>query len=184
MDPKTGTHEPVLLGPNDGTLPWTRSCFVCGEKNPRGFRVRSRVEGNKVVISYTPVESDVGWRRIVHGGIGMVLMDEVMTWAAMIVAKGACVAAEVTSRLKRPIRVGDPMRVEGWVTKATSRLFITESRVVGVHGDVLCEASGKYVPMASDELASCVEDFVANQDTLDVAGLWAGTGKARGGTGT
>jgi len=181
MDQKAGTHEPIPLGSKDGTLPWTRSCFVCGEENPRGFRLRSRVEGNKVVISYTPVESDVGWRRIIHGGIGMTLMDEVMTWAAMLVAKGACVAAEMTSRLKRPIRVGDPLRVEGWVTKATSRLFITESHVVGARGDVLCEASGKYVPMASDELASCVEDFVASQEALDVAGFWSGAGKGTSG---
>lgn len=165
------THEGSRLWHQDGVLPWTRSCFVCGEANPRGMRLRSRVEGDRVVLSYTPVETDLGWRQIVHGGIAMILMDEVMTWAAMLKARRACVAAEMTSRLRRPIRVGQPLRVEGWVSRAASRLFLTGSRILGDGDLVLSEATGKYAPMPSEELSACTEDFVWDAATLDVTGF-------------
>ena len=56
-----------------GVLPWTKSCFVCGEQNPRGLHLRSRVEGELVIIDYTPRETDLGYRQIVHGGIAMTM---------------------------------------------------------------------------------------------------------------
>jgi hypothetical protein len=39
----------------NGTLPWTKSCFVCGEANRRGLRLRSRVENGVVVLTYRPM---------------------------------------------------------------------------------------------------------------------------------
>ncbi len=48
----------------------------------------------------------------VLGMITMTLLDEVMTWAAILHARQPCVAAEVSTRLRKPIAVGEPLRVE------------------------------------------------------------------------
>jgi uncharacterized protein (TIGR00369 family) len=149
-----------------GTLPWTRSCFVCGEQNPHGLRLRSRAEGDRVVLDYTPREADVGYRHIVHGGIGMTLVDEVMTWAAILHARRACVAAEIAVRLRRPLRVGQPVRVEGWIASAGSRLIATEGRILDAAGAVLVTGTGKYMPMASGEEFLSLKDFVVHPDAL------------------
>jgi uncharacterized protein (TIGR00369 family) len=149
-----------------GTLPWTRSCFVCGQHNPRGFRLRSRVENGVVRLEYTTRETDLGYRHLVHGGVGMTLLDEVMTWAAILAARRACVAAEMTTRLLRPIAVGRRLRVEGRVTGGGLRLLMTEAAIRDESGETLATATGKYMPMRAAEATLCSEDFVAGPEAI------------------
>ena len=35
-------------------LPWSRSCFVCGEDNPLGLRARSFLVGDQVELEFSP----------------------------------------------------------------------------------------------------------------------------------
>ncbi len=158
---------PVAIGA-EGTLPWTKSCFVCGEENPRGLRLRSRIEGNKVVLKYRTMQEDLGYKSIVHGGIAMALLDEVMTWAAILAARRLCVAAEVTTRLKQPLAVGTLLRVEGYITKQSPKLLLTEGKVLGLDGLLYHSAIGKYVPMKSGQITLCDDDFVKSDESLDV----------------
>ena len=149
-----------------GKLPWTKSCFVCGQDNPRGFRLRSRVEDGRVVIEYTTRETDVGYRHLVHGGICMTLMDEVMTWSAILATGKICVAAEMTTRLKAAVSAGQPLRIEGWITKHARRLLLTESRILDADGAVLAEATGKYMPVSTGHAELNREDFVAAEGVI------------------
>ncbi|MBP7831232.1 MAG: PaaI family thioesterase [Kiritimatiellae bacterium] len=151
----------------DGWLPWTKSCFVCGEENPHGLRRRSRLERGRVILDYTTRREDVGYRHIVHGGIAATLLDEVMTWAAIVATRKVCVAAELTTRLKAPIGVGQKVRVEGWVTRASSRLCLAEGVVRGEDGQELLTASGKYMPMPAGMASLSEKDFVHSPDTLN-----------------
>ena len=152
----------------EGVLPWTKSCFVCGENNPRGLRLRSRLQDGVVVIDYTTREGDLGWKHIIHGGIAMTLLDEVMTWAVILETRAACVAAEMTTRLRRPISVGQRLRVEGRVTGGKSRLILTEGFIRDESDQVLTSATGKYLPMPGDKVELCAEDFVESDLSIPV----------------
>jgi uncharacterized protein (TIGR00369 family) len=149
-----------------GTLPWTKSCFVCGENNPSGLHLRSRVEHDRIVIDYTTRETDLGYRHIVHGGISMTLLDEVMTWAAILTLRRASVAAELTVRLKQPVTAGQAIRVEGWILEAKSKLVMAEGWVLDTQGQVLATASGKYVGMPASGVPLCVKDFIQSPESL------------------
>lgn len=149
-----------------GTLPWTRSCFVCGQENPHGLHLRSRIENGRVILDYTPREADLGYKLIVHGGIAITLLDEVMTWAAIVASGRVCVAAELTTRLKKPIRVGQKLRVEGRVTRETSRLILTEGVIVDSDGQPLLTAQGKYMPMPKDQVELTAKDFVISNESI------------------
>lgn len=159
---------------SSGTLPWTRSCFVCGEANANGLRLRSRIEGDRVVLTHTTRQADLGYRHLVHGGIAMTLLDEVMTWAAILTLRRATVAAELTVRLKRPIAVGRTLRVEGWTGDAKSRLVLAEGRVIDGDGQVLATATGKYTPMPAAGLSLCVKDFIESPEALSLPFLSKG----------
>jgi len=152
----------------EGILPWTKTCFVCGEDNPHGLQERSRVEGDRVVLTHVTRVEDLGYRHLVHGGISMTLLDEVMTWAGILTFKRACVAAELTVRLHRPIQAGQSIRVEGWIVSAKSRLVATEGRIVDEQLGVLAMAVGKYVPMPGDGLHLCLNDFVESPEALQL----------------
>ena len=149
-----------------GTLPWTRSCFVCGEDNPHGLHLRSRIEDGRVILDYTPREADLGYKHIVHGGIAITLLDEVMTWAAIVATRRVCVAAELTTRLKKPILVGQALRVEAWVTRHTSRLILTEGVLLDADRQPLLTAEGKYMPMPKDQIELTQKDFVISPESI------------------
>ncbi|MFA5141019.1 MAG: PaaI family thioesterase [Elusimicrobiota bacterium] len=151
---------------DSGHLPWTRSCFVCGQDNPHGLRLKARAENGRVVIEHTARDADRGWRHIVHGGITMTLLDEAMTWAAILRARRACVAAEMTTRLRRPIEVGQRLRVEAEVVEARPKLLLTSAKVTDASGQVLAAATGKYVPMPEGQISLCDKDFVSAPHTL------------------
>lgn len=153
-------------GKLNGKLPWTRSCFVCGENNPHGLHSRSRIEDGRVVIDYTTREADRGYRHIMHGGLAVTLLDEVMTWAAISATGRVCVAAELNARLKQPIRVPEQLRVEGWTTRVTPRLILTEGRIIGPDGAERLAATGKYIPMPKDQIELTEKDFVPSPETI------------------
>ncbi len=158
----------------DGVLPWTRSCFVCGEANPHGLRLKSRHEQGLVVIRYAPRDADRGWKEIVHGGIATTVVDEVMTWAAILYARRACVAAELSVRMLRPITVGQRLRFEGDVAAGKARLIQTRGRILDEAGTVFFEATGKFVPMAASVAAACAADFVEGPDAIPVREIFGG----------
>ena len=152
--------------PLSGTLPWTRSCFVCGENNPHGLKLRSCVKDGRVSLEYTTRDADRGYREIVHGGIAITLLDEVMTWASILAARSMCVAAELNVRLRKPIRVGQKLRVDGWITRKSARLIMTESQVLDEDGKVLLSAAGKYMPMPEGDVTLSERDFVVSPESI------------------
>jgi uncharacterized protein (TIGR00369 family) len=159
-------NRSAMPSPGPGTLPWTKSCFVCGEENPHGLHLKSRLEDGLVVLDFVPREADVGWRHTVHGGITMALLDEVMTWASIVALQCACVAAEITTRLKKPMLPARRFRVEGRVVKANARLALAEGEIRDEGNEVCAVASGKYVAMSSEQFTSSAQDFVVGCDTL------------------
>lgn len=151
----------------DGLLPWTKSCHVCGQHNAQGFHLRSRLESGRVMAEYTTRATDVGYKHLVHGGIIMTLLDELMTWAAILETGKVCVAAEMTSRLREPVAVGHRLRIEAWVSKNARRIILTEARAVDAGtGTVLNEATGKYIPVANKEATLQAGDFVHDASTI------------------
>ena len=151
---------------HSGILPWTKSCFVCGENNPHGLRLRSRLESGRIILEHEIREADVGYNRILHGGIAATLLDEVMTCAAIVASRKIFVAAEISIRLLGPIFVGEKIRVEGWVTKTGSRLCLTEGAIKNQEDKVLITAAGKFMRMRAAQVKHAQEDFVISPDAI------------------
>jgi uncharacterized protein (TIGR00369 family) len=153
--------------PTSGTLPWTKGCFVCGQDNPRGLKLRSRLADGDVVLDYTTVESDLGWADIIHGGLAATLLDEVMTWSAMLAARGPCVTAEWTVRLVAPIRVGQKLICRSSVPASGKRLIKTAGTIIDETGEMLASATGKYLRMPGEDTEKLRQDFVVGDDCIE-----------------
>ena len=90
-------------------LPHTRSCFVCGEANPAGLKLRFETDGRVVQTRFVPRAEHVGFRQTVHGGLIATLLDEIMVWACAVQTKRFAFCAELSVRfigLVRPDEVG------------------------------------------------------------------------------
>lgn len=149
----------------DGLLPWTRSCFVCGEANSLGLRLQSYYRQGRIQLEYQTKPEDAGYQNIVHGGIGAMLLDETMTWASLLSFGRISVAAEFTLRLLAPIGTGEKINVEAWVLNSGKRLCLCAGEIKAGKKTVMT-STGKYVPMPGHKIASVYDDFVFSDKAI------------------
>jgi len=133
-------------------IPRYSGCFVCGEKNEIGLKARFFWDGQKATCDLTAEKLYSGYKGIFHGGIVATLLDEIMI-KALLAEKLLVVTAEMTVRYRRPVNCGDRLHLEGWKTGQSGVLFLTEGKAVNQKGEVVAEATGKYIKPKS-ELAS------------------------------
>ncbi len=124
-------------------------CFACGTLNTHGLRLDLHVERGRSWVELAYEERFQGWDGIAHGGILATILDEVMAWA-LVGEDNWGVTARLSIEFKEPVRVGQAIRAEGWITRSRRRIVDTEARMVdAASGEVLATASGVY--MAADE---------------------------------
>lgn len=129
-------------------------CFGCGEDNPCGLQLRFESAGAaEVQARYVPRKQDEGFFGVVHGGIVTAMLDEAMAWAAFEVGAWA-MTARIEVRFRRPVLVGDDLRVVGRVINARGRLIEATAEVRGLDDDsVRAEGAATFlrVPEAQAE---------------------------------
>ena len=141
-------------------LPWSRSCFVCGEANPIGLRARSYLVDDRVELAFTPRSEHAGWTEVVHGGLITTVLDEVMTWAAIVRRERACFAAEFTVRLRSPLVPGTEVTAVARVESERRRVIDTVAEMIGVDGTTYATASGRYVSIPVEKMAHMEQEWV------------------------
>ena len=57
-------------------------CFGCGPANELGLRIKSRVEGDRVVADFTPAAHHLAFEGMLNGGIIGALLDCHSNWTA------------------------------------------------------------------------------------------------------
>ncbi len=121
-----------------------RVCFVCGEKNPAGLKLRIRTDparGESAADVIFP-EHLQGWAKIVHGGLLATVLDEAMIYAAG--AKGLrCVTGEMTVRFVKPASTGVAYKLKGRFVEDKERIVLAESQLLDSDGQEVAWASGK-----------------------------------------
>jgi uncharacterized protein (TIGR00369 family) len=144
-------------------LPHTRSCFVCGESNLHGLKLRSETDGMTVRARFAFGSEHVGFRETVHGGLSATLLDEIMTWVCAVRAKRFAYCAELNVRYLHPVRPNQELvAVAELIANRRGRLFEAKSEVRDAAGTVLVTAVGKYLPLKDRDAAEMATDFVGD----------------------
>jgi len=128
-------------------------CFGCGPANDKGLRIKSRLEGDKVVAEWHPESHHQAFEGILNGGIVGTLLDCHSNWTAAIhfmQARGAdappcTVTADFHVTLKRPTPMAGPVKLSARVTESAADRAVVEASL---------EAGGKTT-------ATCRGNFVA-----------------------
>ena len=159
-------------------LPHTAGCLVCGRNNPHGLKLSLHVDESAGVVSvaFTPRPEHIGFEGIIHGGILATVLDEAMVWAATWAGKRFCVAGEMSVRFRKSAAVGRPLRCEATVEALASkrpglpRLVHARGTVVEAEGgDLIAEATGKYVPVPPERNRVVVGTLVDEEQTAAAA---------------
>jgi acyl-coenzyme A thioesterase PaaI-like protein len=120
-------------------------CFACGALNEHGMHLDLHVDGDRCWTELALPDRFQGWDGIAHGGIISTVLDEVMAWS-LAATDNWGLTARMNIDFKRPVRLGVPIRGEGWVTSVRRRLVETAARLVDpVTGEILATATATYV---------------------------------------
>jgi len=119
-------------------------CFACGSENPDGLHLQFTYapDGGKVTTTFSPPQKFQGWQDVVHGGILITLLDEIMAKAA--VHQGYSVlTGEITAKFKQPAKVMQQLRCEGEVEAVKKKLLYARAAVYAGDGTVVAQATSK-----------------------------------------
>lgn len=100
-------------------------CFVCGQHNPHGLRIRFALADGVCRGEFTPAPHQCGYDGVTHGGIVFSVLDDAM--ANWLILQGArAFTAKCEIRYREPLPVGTLVDIE-------ARLTLRKRRLVQLH---------------------------------------------------
>ncbi len=116
-------------------------CFVCGSKNPSGFKLQFEHPKKGLLRSSVVFSKEhQGFKDIVHGGMIATVLDEMMVnlaWKEGIPA----VTVELNVRLKKAAKIGENILLEGRLGKSQGRVLHASSEAKNEGGEILASAT-------------------------------------------
>lgn len=117
-------------------------CFACGLDNPIGLKIHFAVEGDECTAEFTPNENHVGFSDTVHGGIIYTALDDVT--ANILYQQGRKAhTARCEIRYRQPARVGEKLKIKGWIESERRRLVLLKGEIRRASDDAVvadCES--------------------------------------------
>jgi acyl-coenzyme A thioesterase PaaI-like protein len=114
------------------------ACFGCGPANPKGLRVRSFAEGERVIADWAPEPHHEAFPGVLNGGVIGALLDCHSNWtAAWHLMKQAgethppcTVTADYAIKLLRPTPTGGPVHLVAKVVESKPDRAVIEAELL------------------------------------------------------
>lgn len=116
-------------------------CFVCGQENPIGLKLRFAQQGAGVRAEFMPLVLHAGFDGLVHGGILAALIDDAMANIWFVRGQEA-VTAKIEVRFRREARPGEPLVVTAEPTGSKAGMMTARAVVGRPDGTVIAEGLG------------------------------------------
>jgi acyl-coenzyme A thioesterase PaaI-like protein len=142
--------------------PNSKSCMVCGLKNPSGLKASFyELDNNELVGLFKPAATHQSYPGRLHGGISTAILDETVGRAVNCGREEMVwsVTVEFTTHFKKPVPLGLELKVVGRIVSETSRTFEGTGEILMPDGTVAVAGSGRYLKLALDRIA----DFNAEE---------------------
>ncbi|KGO32971.1 MAG: PaaI family thioesterase [Desulfoprunum sp.] len=131
-----------------------KDCFGCGSENHSGLRMTFETNGSQIRSRLTVPSRFRGWSKLVHGGVISTILDETMSWAAIILTKRFILTKKMTIQFQRPIYVESALCGIGSIKELTGERRATVTAELFDDQGRLCAASeGEFVLYTKDQFA-------------------------------
>ena len=135
-------------------------CFGCEPRNPRGLRIKSRVDGDEVVADWTPAADLEAFPGMLNGGIVAALLDCHSAWTAahgLMVAADlpeppVVVTADLAVKYHRPTPSDRPVHLRARVTEQTHRRAVIDAELTS-DGVMTATARSTFIAVRPDHPA-------------------------------
>ena len=135
----------------------SKMCFVCGEKNDFGLHAKFyETDVNELVALINPSELHQGYPGRMHGGLTATILDETI---ARSIGNGKeeqiwGVTLELKTKFRKPVPLGQELKIVGRVTNEGSRSFEGTGEIVLQNGEIAVTAEGKYLKVNIEKIAN------------------------------
>jgi acyl-coenzyme A thioesterase PaaI-like protein len=127
-------------------------CFGCGQDNPEGLRMRFEPTPDGSVCDFEVPDRYQSWRGMIHGGVVALLLDEAVGWASWHAGHPG-LTGRLDVRLRRPLQLGDRVRVVGRVDRVRRSLVYASAYVDRVaDGARVAEATATLMTVPAEVL--------------------------------
>lgn len=136
--------------------PNSKMCLVCGLENELGlYTAFYELENGELLAIFTPQEGHQSYPGRLHGGIVSTILDETIGRAIMISHEDGIwgVTVEISVKFRKPVPLGEELRVIGRITMDSKRLFEGTGELLLADGTVAAQAHGKYMKLPLDKIA-------------------------------
>ncbi|MBI5464824.1 MAG: PaaI family thioesterase [Ignavibacteriales bacterium] len=140
----------------------SKMCFICGLKNQYGLKASFfELDNGELVCTTQPSTFHQSYPERLHGGITAALLDETIGRAIMMRHKEMFwgVTVEFSVKYKKPIPLGQELKVVGRITNENSRFFEGTGELILANGEIAATGEGKYLKMPIGKIA----DFNAEE---------------------
>ena len=103
-------------------------CFGCGPLNEGGLQMTFLADGDVSVAEFEVPARYQSWKGVVHGGMVALMLDEAVGWAAWHAGHPG-VTGRLQVSFRRPLKLGEPVRVVGKVDSVRRSLVYTSAYV-------------------------------------------------------
>jgi acyl-coenzyme A thioesterase PaaI-like protein len=157
-NPSDDVFDASIPAINDDTI--DHHCFGCGNQNPAGLKLRFRpLADGGVWADFAPNRDHEGYMGMTHGGILSTIADEAMSWAVTY-AGDLGVTARMSLVFRRPVRLGQDIRVLAWVVGRKARAVDTRAEVRDRGtGELLATAEGRFMRVTPEQAQAWREAY-------------------------
>jgi acyl-coenzyme A thioesterase PaaI-like protein len=136
------SHSASTSQPPRAKQPNSLKCFVCGLENAAGLHMTFYDQADGSTVSdITVPDRYQGYPGVVHGGILASMLDEVAARSAMQGdANRFMMTARMEIRYRKPVPVGQPLRLLGRLGRRRGRFTIVHGEVHLSDGSLATEA--------------------------------------------
>jgi len=138
----TPNHQSPIHQSPLSRQPNSRHCFACGLENANGLQLRFHETAPDEVSAETVLDEHFqGYPGVAHGGVVAAMLDEVAGRAGMVDDHNHfMVTAKLTVRYRKPVPVGQPLRLVGRGTQRRGRIASAVAEVQLADGTIGADA--------------------------------------------
>ena len=127
-------------------------CFFCGMNNKNGLKLKFFVDEETGVVSteYLPSSQFTGQGNVLHGGIMMGIIDEIMGWTTYVVTGSKAVTSDVQVKFIRPVYLGAMLRVKCKAYRKEGPRVHLQVEALNPEGRQCVNATGTYHILPED----------------------------------
>ena len=134
------------------------NCFVCETKNAAGLAIPffHDTDASTVFAEFTLDDRFSGAPAYLHGGVTLAILDEAMAWAAIAVAGQWAVTHTTSTTFDKPVRVGQPYRVEATILEIADERIDASAAVLDARGLVRARSTATFVALGEAQAVDAI----------------------------